>query len=243
MFAFRSFPRAPREAGEKGKPSGYIFDVLFHLLTSAYWQHFTAWWCHHTCWQRESGVYSGDKIFFLGAGALAQWLRVLVPAKHPGLIFRTHMEAYHLLGHQAHMWHTCGTHAGNTLIWQNNKNDSGKIMKNASLKKVFLSKNGVLSDTAHKSSLEDYLKSVRFTRHKLGMIWKTMDLCFWGYKSSALWNMRVLGDLENHPFTVGSDHSPVCFVENSLAPCTKRWTSFLSEAATTVPLENPSSPI
>lgn len=89
---------------------------------------------------------------------------------------------------------------------------------------------------AHKSSLEDYLKSMGFTIHKLGMIWKTMDLCFWGYKSSALWDMQVLGDLGNRPFTVGSDHSPVCFVESSLAPCTERWTAFLSEAAATVPL-------
>lgn len=59
-------------------------------------------------------INARNKIFFLGAGGFAQWLRALVLAKHPGLIFRTHMEAHHLLGHQAHMWHTCRQHTHTT---------------------------------------------------------------------------------------------------------------------------------
>ena len=46
-----------------------------------------------------------NKISFLEAGELAQWLRALVLAKDPGLIFST----------QAYMWFT-DVHAGNTLI-------------------------------------------------------------------------------------------------------------------------------
>lgn len=56
-----------------------------------------------------------NKISFLEAGELAQWLRTLVLAKDPGLIFSTHMEAYCFLGHQAYMWFT-DVQAGNTLI-------------------------------------------------------------------------------------------------------------------------------
>lgn len=60
------------------------------------------------------GINARNEIFFLGSGELAQWLRSLVLAKHPGLIFSTRMEAHHLLGHKAHMWHTCRQHTHTT---------------------------------------------------------------------------------------------------------------------------------
>lgn len=58
------------------------------------------------------GRNARNKIFFLEAGELSQWLRTLVLAKDLGLIFSTHMEAHHLLGHQ---WCT-DIQAGNTLV-------------------------------------------------------------------------------------------------------------------------------
>lgn len=61
------------------------------------------------------GKNAPNYIFFLEAGELAQRLRTLVLAKDLGLIFSTHMEPCHPLGHQSHMWCT-DIHAGNMLV-------------------------------------------------------------------------------------------------------------------------------